>query len=189
MADNIAKGVIAAFVTVAKAVEYKPGDGKPRWSITALVEPGSATDKQIEADILKAAEAEWGKDAAKILKGLRGQKMQDCYRSGDSAGYAGFENKMALACHRAQFNKSGSENAPPLLVGRDGKTAVNASQIYGGAKVSIKYSIWAQKGDTPGIRASFSAVQFLEDGEAFGQSAPTADGFEELGEAASQDMV
>jgi len=79
--------------------------------------------------------------------------------------------------------------APPILVGTDGKIEVSAGKIYGGAKVNIKCSIYCQGVDNPGVRASFSAVQFKEDGKAFSNSEPTADGFEALGDAADQDMV
>ena len=189
MADFIIKNVRASFPVLAEPQEFKAGDGKPRWSLTLLVEPGSAADKAIQEEIKKEAAAVFGEKAAAMLKSMSGQGNKYCYLSGDTKQYDGYEGMMALTCHRAAKLKNGADNTPPLLIDRDPKVNVKASAIYGGCFVNAKVSIYVQKGENPGVRASFSTVQFARDGDAFSSSTPTIDGFDELGDDADAGMV
>lgn len=44
-------GVRLSFPDLFKAVEFKTGDGKPRFNASFLVDPGSENDKKIKAAI------------------------------------------------------------------------------------------------------------------------------------------
>ena len=83
---------------------------------------------------------------------------------------------MALSTHRP------AKQGDPLIIDRDKSPLLETDgRPYAGCYVNAKVSIYAQAGDNPGIRASFSVVQFVRDGDAFaGSGKPTADEFEEL---------
>ena len=187
MPDIMLKNVVQRFSDLWTPVEFKAGDGKPRWNITVLVEPGSENDKNIQEAILAAAKETFNDKAESVLKGMRGQKNQYCYLSGDSVTYDGCEGKMLLAAHRPLNTKSGKNHAPLILAKSPRKPDGTPNLLlesdgapYNGCVVNVKVSIWAQPGENPGIRASFSAVQLVSDGEAFGASAVSVNEFDDL---------
>ena len=175
------KNLRLSFPTLFEPKEFKPGDGKPRWSATFLVEPGSEADQKIEAAIIEAAKEEWPKDWQKRLAALKGQKNQYCYLDGNTKTFDGYEGMMALASHRSGKTKAGS-NTPPLIVDKDPKKQLTEKdgKPYAGCYVNAKVSIYAQSGENPGMRCSFSVIQFAKDGDAFSNSKPSADDLEDL---------
>jgi len=189
--DLIIRNVRLSFPDLFFPVEFKKGDGKPRWNASFLIKPGSEADKAIRAAIEAEAKTEWGAKAADVLKGMVNQSNKYCYLSGDTKSYDGYAGMMVLATHRAAKLRSGAPNAAPIVLdavaGADGKPArldANAGRPYAGCYVDAKVSIYCQKGENPGVRASFSVVQFVRDGEAFSAGAPSDDGFEALTEGA-----
>lgn len=183
--DIMLRNVRLSFPDLFFPVEFKPGDGKPRWNASFLVKPGDDNDKSIRSAIAAEAAATWGPKAAATLKSMEGQGNKYCYVDGDTKGYDGYAGMMVIACHRAAKLRSGAPNSAPLVLDAD-KTALGAAagRPYAGGYVNAKVSIYCQKGENPGVRASFSAVQFVRDGEAFGAGAPTAEGFDEITEGA-----
>lgn len=190
MADFKLKNVRLSFPDIWKAKEFKPGDGKPRYSATFLIEPGSENDKTIRAAIKAAAEETFQKKADAKLKEFDGQSNKMCYNDGNRKEYDGYEDRWYLACRskarpkiydRRPKNPDGSEN---LLTEEDGRP-------YAGCYVNATCSIYAQAGEHPGIRASFSGLQFVSDGDAFGAGGrqASADDFEDLGDAEDDDLV
>lgn len=185
--DVILKEVRLQHPALFTAVEFKQGDGKPRWSANFHVAPGSANDKAIRAAIQAVAQAEWGNSAAKMLASFEGQKTQHCYLNGAAKG---FPDVMILAAHRYAKLKSGTANSRPAIIDRDKSPLTDQDgKPYGGCYVNAKVQIWAQKGENPGIRCGFSVVQFVKDGEAFGSGAPNVDEFEDLGAGADADAM
>lgn len=181
--DILLKNVRLSFPTLFEPQEFKPGDNKPRWSATFLVEPGSDNDKAIRAAIENEAKVTWGAKAPAQLKTMAGQGNKYCYIDGDTKAYDGYAGKWALSCHRAAKAKNGAEFAPPLLVDTDGKSVLTAKsgRPYAGCFVNAKVSIYCQPGENAGVRASFTAVQYASKGEAFAANTPSADGFDDLG--------
>jgi hypothetical protein len=184
MADIILKSVRVAFVKIFHAEEFKPGDGKPRYSITPLVEPGSENDKAIRAAIDAEGKATYGEKWAKIHATMQGQKNQYCYLSGDTKDYDGFAGMMALACHRR------AADGRPIVIDRDKSPLTEEDgRPYSGCYCNVKVSIYCQKGENPGVRASFSVVQFARDGEAFSGSKPSTDGFDDISAGADAEAL
>ena len=181
MPDIVIKNVRLSFPTLFEPKEFKLGDGKPRWSATFLVEPGSEADKAIRQAINEAAKEEWPKDWEKKLKALEGQKNQYCYLDGNTKSFDGYEGMMALSSHRSAKTKNGA-NTPPLIVDKNPKVVLTEKdgKPYAGCYVNAKVSIYAQSGENPGMRSSFSVVQFANDGDAFSSSKPSADDLEDL---------
>lgn len=171
-------------------VEFKPGDGRPRWNATFLVEPGSASDKAIREAIKKAAVATFADKADAHLKKFEGQKNQHCYLSGDTRDYEGYAGMMALSAHRNAKTKNGGAAPRPAIIDRDtSPLTAEDGKPYAGCYVKAKVSIYCQAGENPGVRASFSVVQFVKDGDAFAGSAPSTTGFEDLGVPPEEDLA
>lgn len=175
------KNVRLSFPTLWTPVEYEVGDDKPRWSASFLIEPGSENDKAIRAAIKAEAEETWKDKAKAKLADFAGNRQKMCYTDGAPGGeakYDGYDGMWALSTHRQQNSKSGKQ-APPLIINRDKSPLTEDSgKPYAGCYVNAKVSIYAQTGQNPGIRGSFSAVQFWADGDAFASGKPSADGFD-----------
>lgn len=191
MAEFIIKGVRLSFPDLWIPVEYQRGDGKPRWNATFLVEPGSVADKQILAAIEDEAKYAWGPKAAAKLKEFEGNPNKWCYLSGDKKAYEGYEGMMYLSTHRAAKTSKGGKNSPPLIVDRDPRVVLSeeSGRPYAGCYVNAKVSVYCQAGENPGVRASFSVVQFDRDGDAFSAAAPSTAGLEDLSGADAADIV
>ena len=183
--DIILRNVRLSFPDLWHAVEFKPGDGRPRWNATFLIEPGSDNDKAIRRAISAAARDTFGDKAAQMIKSCSGQVTKFCYIDGAMKDYDGYQDHWALAAHRAAKLRNGSPNSAPLIIDRNKRELSESDgRPYGGCYVNAKVSIWAQKGENPGIRCSFSVVQFHADGDALGAGAPNAADFEDLSDGA-----
>ena len=178
MADVMLRNVRLSFPERWNAREYKPGDGKPRWSASFLIEPGSDNDKAVQAAIKAEAEAQWKDKAGKTIEGMKGNSNKFCYTPGDAKDYDGYSGMMCLATHRS------AKLARPAIVDRDKSPLVESDgKPYAGCYVNAKVSIYTQAGENAGVRASFSAIQFAKDGEPFGAGAPSVDDFDVVEDA------
>lgn len=173
-----------SFPDLFEAVEFKTGDGKPRYNATFLIEPGSANDKAIRAAIEHEAKETYGAKYAAILKGLENNANKYCYLDGNTKEYDGYADLWFLACHRR------AADGAPTIIDRDrSPLGANSGKPYGGCYVNAIVDIYAQKGENQGIRASFSGVQFDSDGQAFSGARPaSADEFEELAGETADDF-
>lgn len=185
MADIMLRNVRLSFPDLFHAKEFKPGDGKPRWSATFLIEPGSDNDKLVRKAIAEAATEAWGAQATKVLKSIENQGNKYCYLDGDTKEYDGYAGMMFLATHR-----SATKMARPAIIDAD-KSPLTAEdgRPYAGCYVNAKVSIYGQKGENQGMRASFSAVQFYRDGDAFSAGAPTTDDFDDVTSGSDADAL
>jgi len=181
MAKVILKSVRLSYPCLWVPKEYKVGDGRPRWSATFLIEPGSKNDMLVNRAIEVAAFETWTEKAKKMLASCAGQKAKHCYIDGDISPDPEYEGLMALAAHRATKTKAG-KNSPPLVVDRMKNPLTEDDGLpYAGCYVNAVVDIYCQTGENYGVRATFSAIQFDHHGEAFGTAPPSADDFEDLG--------
>jgi hypothetical protein len=163
-----------AFPTLWEPKEFKPGDGKPRYSAVFLIEPGSENDKAIWAAIRAEAKNVYGKSAEANIEAWKFNSNKFAYIDGktkpDIDGYPG---NFALSTH---------SKVQPTLIGPDRQPLIKSSGLpYGGCYVNAIVNIWAQghEGGNPGMRATVTGVQFSADGPAFGGVRPaSADAFD-----------
>jgi hypothetical protein len=170
-----------SFPTIWTPREYEIGDGKPRWSATFLIEPGSDNDKRIRAAIKAEAAEAWKDKANGKLAEYTGNSQKMCYLDGSPGGqpkYDGYEDRWALTTHRQQNTVNGTQEAPLIIHRNKAPLTERDGVVYGGCYVNAKVSIYAQTGQNPGVRGSFSAIQFWAAGDAFSAGRPSADGFE-----------
>jgi hypothetical protein len=160
MADTKLAIVRLAFPNLWVAKEFKAGDGKARYDAAFLIKKGSPNDLAIQAAIIQAAKETYGEKGEKLAASFKGNGNKYCYTDGDLKDYDGYEGHMVLSCHT---------KARPTVVDRDrSPLTADDNRVYGGCYVNAIVSIWAQKGENQGIRASFSGIQFVKDGESFG---------------------
>ena len=174
------KNVRLSFPNLWHAKEFKTGDGKPRFDASFLCEPGSDNDKAILAAIEAEGKANHGEKWATVKKSLLGQSNKCCYLDGNTKSYDGYEDKWVLSTHA---------KARPLVIDRNRQTLTEEDgKPYAGGFVNAKVDIYVQKGENPGIRASFSGIQFVSEGEAFTGGKPASvDEFEDLGDGGDSD--
>lgn len=174
-------GAICSYPRLFKAEQYvssgKPS-GKPRFSCTFLVEPGSESFKAVNDAILAAARATWKDKGEAKLKGFRGNSNKYCFIDGDTKDDEHSAGKWVLTAHRNEDQgRPGvyDRDTSPLSEG-DGKP-------YAGCFVNARVEIWAQDGENAGIRCKLVSVQFVRDGQAFGGGRkPKAEDYEAIPE-------
>lgn len=166
----IITNVRCSFVDVFAARAFE--DQEPKFSITALVEPGSENDKKIEAEIQRIAKAKWGDKAAAKLKAITGNNMKYCYRPEGEKDYAGYEGM--------KFFKA-SNTARPTVIDRDRSPLTKEDgKPYSGCYVNLSADFYVNSKD--GISCSLKGVQFVKDGDAFtGGGVASPNDFDDLG--------
>jgi len=173
------KNVRLSFPDLFEAVEFKPGDGKPRFNATFMIEPASANHKKIEEAIEAAAKEQFGVKYEKLVAGMRGNVHKFCYLDGDTKDCDGYEGNNYLAAH-SKIRPTVIDADKTPLTAQDGKP-------YAGCYVNASVDIWAQKGENSGVRASILGVQFFRDGDPFAGSTPSdPDDFDDV---SAEDLV
>lgn len=178
----VLKGVRLVFPDLWEPKEFETGDGKPRYSATFLVEPGSANDKAIRDTIKAVAKEAHAAKADAVLKTMEGNSQKFFYLDGNAKDYDGFADMMYASSHRP------ANQGAPLVMDRDKQPlAATSGKPYSGCYVNASIDIYAQVGKNPGIRASLLGVQFFKDGDAFAGSRANPDDFEDLSEGADSE--
>lgn len=180
------RNVRLSFHNLYKAVQFE-GTGEYKYDATFIIEPGSENDKTIRAEIARSAKG-FGKDAERVLRGLEGNSAKHCYISGDIAGRPEYAGKWVLRTKRKQ------SSGRPAVVDRDPNVNLTPEEgrPYSGCYVNAKVNVYAQTKGTgsPGIRGSFSSVQFYKDGDAFSGAPPaTAEGFDVEADEEEESLV
>lgn len=195
LVDSPTDPVRLSFPDVYTAVEFKAGDGKPRYNASFLIVPGGANDKKIEAAIAAEVKAAFpdAVKGAKWLAAARGQGNKDCYTDGDLKSYDGYEGMKVLSSHRRA--KDGPVGVYGNVLDPATQKVVVLTEVsgkpYAGCYVNGTVEIYLQtKGENQGIRCGLQAVQFVRDGDAFSGSKPaTPDDFAPLEQGADAEAM
>lgn len=120
-------------------------------------------NKQSQADLIEKLE-----DAVreKIKVDLKGAKLgadKICFKDGEDIDYEGYAGHMSIKA---------SSNRRPLVIDRDRSPITEDDNvIYAGCYVNAIIELWAQNNNWgKRINANLMGVQFVKDGEAFGDS-------------------
>lgn len=158
-----------AFPVLEKPEQFQ-GEGKPRYSATLLMEPGSENHKKCVAAMRAAAVAKWGEakaDAA--VKGLTAGNKVALIDGNSKAEYDGFENMMAVAAHA-------QEKSPPRLIdGHRNELPRNTGVIFAGCYVNASIEFWGQDNKWgKRINATIRGLQYVKDGDSFSAARPAS---------------
>ncbi|MGV0982368.1 MAG: ssDNA-binding protein [Polynucleobacter sp.] len=171
------EAVRVAFVSAHKASRVGQSN-EFRFSLVAIIEPGSENDKRIMQAIGTAAKKKWEAGAAGVLKALAA-KDNICYKRRDFANgkgevYEGFAGMYALPL---------SNESAPKLRDRDGSPLTpDSGRPFSGCYCNVWADIWAQdNGFGQRVNGTLGAIQYVSDGPAFGKGGPVSDDvFEDL---------
>ncbi len=183
IADSAANPVRLAFAQHLFTAGTVGGEGKPAFSVTAILGPDHPAIAEVEAAEVEVAKAKWDKKADATLKAIRAAG-KSVVKDGDlKAQYAGFEgNKFVSMRAEARpnvYNRNGSQ-----LSESDGV-------VYSGCYAHVMLEVWAQDNSYgKRINAQVTGVMFSRDGDSFGGGATpaAADDFADLS-AADDDML
>ncbi len=154
------------------------GEGKPAFSVTALLGPDHPVLAELEAAEEEVAKAKWGPKAPAILKAIRAQN-KGIVKDGDlKAQYAGFEGNKFVSLR---------SEARPNVYGKDGSQLTQADGVvYSGCHAHVTLEVWAQDNSYgKRINGQLTGAMFSRDGDSFGGGATpaTADDFADLSAA------
>jgi hypothetical protein len=204
--------VRCSFLVLGEPEDFKTngkGNGKFRWSATALIPYKSPILKQIEDGWMAEAVALWGTKAKSNVEMIMTDPKASALIDGKRKDYEGYAEHMALTAHRYK------EKGPPAVLLRDRShvyyrgdkskvpTDVNPDscvlnapypgregKLYSGCFVNMQVELWAQKntGNGIGLRCSLLGIQFWRDGDSFGGgTAPSEDAFPDMADGADSD--
>lgn len=129
-------------------------------------------DKVDQADKIKEIEAAIAALCKEKLKGVSLKADKICLKDGDEIEYDGYAGHMSLKA---------SNNKRPMVLDRDRSPLTeDDNRIYSGCYVNAVVELWAQD-NTYGkrINGNLLGVQFLKDGEPFGDGvSASVDDFE-----------
>lgn len=135
-----------------------------RYKANFLIDPetkqGTKNDTKIKAAIKAVRIEKWGDDYPK----LKADRL--AYRDGDEETWDGYEGMWYVSSSRAE------KLGPPVVVDRNPKVRLTekSGKPYSGCHVNAIVRFWAQDDPKFGkrVNCTLEAVQFYEDGEAFG---------------------
>lgn len=143
------------------------GEGKPAFSLTALVPPGHPVLKKLAEAEEAVAKEKWGAKADAVLRSIRAAG-KGVVKNGDTkAEYDGYAGNMFVSCR--------SEKRP-LVIDRDLSPLVQADgRLYSGCYAHVQIEVWAQDNSYgKRINAQLTGVMFSRDGDSFGGGAGPA---------------
>lgn len=195
----VLRDVRMAFANIWEPKPFKAGDA-PRFNSTFLFAPDHGETCKVHLDgadqppteingakaaiqkaIRTVAKEAWDDKADQVLKSISGNPNKFCFQNGDTkAQYDGFEGNLYIRA-------TGKEDAPPKLVGLDGKPLKKQQGVlYAGCYTVAVLDVWAQDNQWgKGIQCSLLGIQFLREGDAFSAGAKASDAdFEDLSDGA-----
>ena len=154
------------------------GEGKPAFSMTAILPKDHPQIKELHAAEVAVAKEKWGAKADANLKAIRAAG-KGVVKDGDSkAEYSGFEGN-AFVSMRAEKR--------PNVYDRDGSQLTEADGVvYSGCYGHVMLEVWAQDNQYgKRINAQITGAMFAADGDSFGGGAAPAkpDDFADLSAA------
>ncbi len=159
------------------------GEGKPAFSVTAIIPKDHPVHAELEAAEEAAAKMKWEAKGPANLKAIRAAGKA-VIKDGDlKANYAGFEGNDFVSM-RSEKRPNVYDNDGSQLTEADGK-------VYSGCYAHVILEVWAQDNQYgKRLNAQVTGVAFSRDGDSFGGGATpaTADDFADLS-AAGDDLL
>jgi hypothetical protein len=178
LVDSVKHPVRLAFAQNLFTAGTVGGEGKPAFSVTAILGKDHPQLEELTAAEEQVAKEKWGAKAPAILKSIRAAE-KGVIKDGDTkADYDGFEGN--------SFVSMRSEKRPNVY-GRDGSQLTEADGVvYSGCYAHVMLEVWAQDNSFgKRVNAQVTGVMFSRDGDSFGGGAAPAkaDDFADLSAA------
>jgi hypothetical protein len=141
--------------------------------------PGFA---QFMAQYAALAQAKWGTNAQSVMQMIQADRKLRCYGSGNEKvdkktfqPYSGYANNVYISANKDQAPQMIQADGKPTDLGNTMAYQALARKMYGGCYVNAAIKPWVQENSFGrGIRCDLVAIQFFQDGEAFGEGAADA---------------
>jgi hypothetical protein len=143
------------------------GEGKPAFSVTAIIPKDHPAIKELQAAEEQVAKEKWEAKGPATLKAIRAAG-KGVVKDGDlKAQYAGFEGNAFVSMR--------SENRPNVF-GRNNEQVTEADGVvYSGCYAHVVLEVWPQDNSYgKRINAQVTGVRFSRDGDSFGGGATPA---------------
>jgi len=184
LVDSVAHPVRLAFAQHLFEAGTVGGEGKPAFSLTALLGPDHPVLAELAAAEEAVAKAKWDKKADAILKAIRAAG-KGVVKDGDlKAQYAGFEGN--------KFVSMRSEVRPNVYGKKGEQLTESDGVVYSGCYAHVMLEVWAQDNSYgKRINAQITGVMFSRDGDSFGGGATpaAADDFADLSAAGEESLL
>ena len=163
----------------AQAQANVPNPAK-KFSADFILSPSDKQFAQFMGEIGTVATAKWKDMANAVLQHIQTDRKLRCFGNGAEKvdkktmkPYSGYDGMVYIGA-------SSNEDRPPLMVRPDGVQVDNANtlervalarKLYGGCYVNAVVRPWCQDNQFGrGVRCELIAVQFANDGDAFGEA-------------------
>lgn len=155
---------------------------KPKFSADLLIPINSPEVQKFATAYSKMAAEKWGEHAQAVMQIIQNERKLRCFGKGEEKinkktfkPYNGYEGMLYISAN--------SDNRPQMI--RADGSAVDASntleaqtlarKLYGGCYVNVAIRPWLQDNKHGrAVRCELLAVQFANDGEAFGEGSTDA---------------
>ena len=168
------KSVRLSFPSLFQAASFN-GESTGKYEATFVL------DKKDHAKEISTIQAQIDTLMKETFKGrIPADKI--CFKDGDESGREGFEGKMTIKA---------STKKRPLVIDRD-KSPITEDddKVYAGCYVNAIISLWAQSNAYgKRINAQLDGVQFVRDGEPFGDGGITVNAFDAFGDDDATDLI
>lgn len=151
-----------------------------------ILAPNHPDFAKFMAEVGQVAAAKWKEQSGNILNLIQNDRRLRCWGNGNEKidkktfkPYNGYENMVYISA-------SMNEDRPPTMIHPNGDVCDPANlmarqalarKLYGGCYVNAAVSPWVQDNQFGrAVRCNLLAVQFCEDGEAFGDASPDVSG-------------
>lgn len=171
--EIVLKKVRLAFPTLFEPKAFNAGE--PACSASFIIDQSDKANLKVVTDAIRQVATEkWKDKAGDMLKQLKAKGDLCLHEGAEKSEYAGFDGN---------YYVSSRNKVRPIVVDRN-KAPLTAAdgRPYGGCYVNVSLDVWAQANEYgKRVNAKLLAVQFVEDGEAFGGGAMgSADVFDSL---------
>jgi hypothetical protein len=167
-------------------VEPHAAGGNPtapkKYSADFIMDAEHPGYKEFMATYLRLAQGKWGEHANQVMQLIQSDRKLRCYGKGDEKidkksfqPYSGYAGKMFISANKIEPPQMIEQNGNPIDPANTMARQATARKLYGGCYVNAAIKPWVQENaHGRGIRCDLIAVQFAEDGEAFGEASVDA---------------
>jgi hypothetical protein len=141
-------------------------------------------DNELHADSIAEVKGQMKAGIKEKFKGAKVGAEKLCLKDGADSNYDGYENSWSLKA---------ADHKRPLVIDRDKSPLVESdNRVYSGCYVNAIVELWFQdNGYGKRVNANLLAVQFMKDGEPFGEGSSSVgvDEFDAFGDDESDDSM
>lgn len=158
--------------------------GPPKFSADFIMEPDSTDLKNFMAAVNRVALEKWKEHASAVMTIINADRRLRCYGNGNERTnkktfkpYDGYENMYYVSALNADQPQAIDAAGSPIDPVNTMAVQAQFKKMYGGCYVSAALNPWPQDNDHGrAIRCKLIALQFLRDGEPFGEAPPDLNG-------------